>query len=480
MQVKAPSADIHTTFRRNLQGGAREWGVLTDRLPGGRMTTLDPPARARPEHVLVPIAAGALAVIALWWHGTPAVTGFGGWLTNAGRITGLLAGFAAVVLVTLMARIPALERGVGTDRLARWHAMGGRYTVGLVVAHALLIVWGYAVTAHTGVVPQTETLLTGYPDVLMATVAGLLLVGVGVVSARAARRRMSYETWYHLHFYTYLAIALAFSHQFATGAEFMTNRPARVLWAALHAVVGALLVWYRFVTPLRRALRHRPRVDAVYAEGPGTVSVRIRGRRLDELRAEPGQFFRWRFLTRDLWWAANPYSLSAPPRPDTLRITVKASGAHSGALARLRPGTRVLAEGPYGAFTEGRRRRPKILLLAGGVGITPVRALFETLPAAPGDLTLIYRATDWTDVVFREELARIADERGAALHYVIGARRDLGGDPLSAEALTRILPALAAHDVYLCGPAGMTAAATSALRRAGVAGRHIHHESFEF
>jgi ferredoxin-NADP reductase len=101
------------------------------------------------------------------------------------------------------------------------------------------------------------------------------------------------------------------------------------------------------------------------------VSVYIRGKRLDELRAEPGQFFRWRFLTRDLAWAANPYSLSAPVRPDLIRITVKNSGRHSSALRRLRPGTRVIAEGPYGALTAGRRRRRKVLLLAGGVGITP-------------------------------------------------------------------------------------------------------------
>jgi predicted ferric reductase len=438
------------------------------------------PVRARPEHVLAPIAAGTVAVLALWWHDTPAITGFGDWLTNAGRITGLLAGFAAIVLVALMARIPALERGIGTDRLARWHAMGGRYMVGLVVAHALLIIWGYAVTAHTGVVHQTKTLLVSYPDVLMATVAGLVFVCVGIVSARAARRRMRYETWYYLHFYTYLAIALAFSHQFATGAEFMTNRPARVLWSALYVIVGGLLVVYRFLLPLRRAFRHRMRVRDVYPEAPGTVSVLIGGRHLDELRAEPGQFFRWRFLTRDLWWAANPYSLSAPPRPDLLRITVKTFGEHSGALARLRPGTRVFAEGPYGAFTAGRRRRRKVLLLAGGVGITPIRALFETLPAGPGDLTLVYRATDWTDVVFRDELVRIAEARAATLHYLVGSRRDLGADPLSPAVLTRILPELRAHDVYLCGPDGMAAAAMAALREAGVPRRRIHHESFEF
>src|SRR3954451_16310935 len=238
-----------------------------------RVRTAPPSADAHPGVILAVIAAGAFASLLLWWHDTPSVNGLGDWLTNAGRVTGLLAGYGVVVLVALMARIPPLERGIGADRLARWHARGGRYTVSLVVAHGLLITWGYAITAHTGLISQTGTLLVSYPDVLMATVAGLLLVGVGVVSARAARRRLRYETWYYLHFYTYLAVALAFSHQFATGAEFVSNQPARIAWSAMYAAVAAAIVWYRFLTPVRQALRHRLRVVSVTAEAPGVVSV---------------------------------------------------------------------------------------------------------------------------------------------------------------------------------------------------------------
>src|SRR3954451_15030557 len=124
-----------------------------------------------------------MATMLLWWQGTPSITGFGDVLTNAGRITGLLTCYGVVVLVALMARLPPLERGIGADRLARWHSKGGRYTVSLVVAHGLLIIWGYAVTAHTTVVGETSTLLMSYPDVLAATVGGLLLVGVGITSA---------------------------------------------------------------------------------------------------------------------------------------------------------------------------------------------------------------------------------------------------------------------------------------------------------
>jgi predicted ferric reductase len=452
-------------------------GDLTARFPEPPPAS---PPRTQPGTVLAVVAAGALAAILLWWHQTPSIHGLGDWLTNAGRLTGLLAGYGVVVLVALMARLPPIERGVGADQLARWHAMGGRYTVCMVVAHALLITWGYAVTAHTGIVSQANSLLMSYPDVMMATVGALLFVGVGISSARAARRRLRYETWYYLHFYTYLAIALAFSHQFAVGAQFMTSLPARVFWGGMYACVAAAILWYRFVTPARQAARHQMRVLSVYHEAPGVVSVVIGGRHLQELRAESGQFFRWRFLARGLWWVSSPYSLSAPPEPDRLRITVKALGEHSHALSSLRPGTRVLAEGPYGALTSARRSQRRVLLIAGGVGITPIRALFQTLPARPGDLTLVYRASEPGDVVFRDELERLARRRGARLFFVVGRRADLGGDPLSAATLRARIPGLDRHDVYVCGPPGMTSAVIGELRAAGVQRRHIHHESFEF
>ncbi len=441
-----------------------------------------PPGERRGTHPRLALAAiilGGIATLGLWVVNSPSESGLGDWLTGAGRLTGLAAGYTVVVILALMARVPALERGIGADRLTRWHAMGGRYTVCLVVAHATLITWGYSVSAHNGLVHQTSELLMSYPDVLMATVAGGLFVMVGITSARAARKRLRYETWYLLHLYTYLAIALSFSHQFANGDQFMSNLPARVVWSLLYGTVAALLIWYRFLTPLRQWRRHQLRVMAVHQEVPGVVSVIIKGKQLGELGVEPGQFLRFRFLSRGLWWASNPYSLSAPVQPDLLRITVRQLGDHSAALSSVKPGTRVYAEGPYGAFTAARRRRRKVLLIAGGVGITPVRALFETLPS-PADVTLLYRASKPEDVVFYPELERIAAARGSTVRYLMGRRRELGYDPLSARSLAVLVPDISQRDVFVCGPEGMTSAVRAALRECGVPARHIHHESFEF
>jgi ferredoxin-NADP reductase/DMSO/TMAO reductase YedYZ heme-binding membrane subunit len=431
-----------------------------------------------PGLVLSAIGLGAVAVIALWWHSTDQLTGAGNLLTAVGDALGLLAGYGVVVLVALMSRLPPLEKGIGADRLARWHAMGGRYVITVVTGHVVFVVWGYAAAAGKNVASETVTMVTAYTDVMMATVAWVLLLGIAAFSLRAARRRVAYETWYYAHLYTYLAIALAFSHQFAQGPAFGSNLAARVVWSALYAVVGALVLWYRVITPLWSAARHRFTVQSVRPEAPGIVSVLISGRGFDRLRAEPGQFFRWRFLTRELWWQSHPYSLSAMPQPDLMRITVKASGDHSGSLAGLRPGTRVIAEGPYGAFTPlltGRR----VLLVAGGVGITPIRAMFAALPRRmSGQITLLYRASHPRDVVFSQELNAIAEDRRAALHYLIGSRAELGYDPLGSEYLEQVVPGLHRYEAYICGPPGMTQAVVASLLAAGVPRRRIHHESF--
>ena len=426
------------------------------------------------------IGIGAAAVLALWWKDTPPIQNMGDLLTGAGDILGLLASYGFLVLVALMSRLPPLEHRIGADRLTRWHAMGGRYVITLVSGHVVFIVWGYAVTAHESVTGETVTLLTSYPDVLMATVGWFLLLGVAAFSARAARRRLSYETWYYAHLYTYLAIALAFSHQFADGPSFTASLTARCVWSAMYVTVAALIVWYRVLTPLFMAARHRFTVVKVQPEAPGIVSVYISGRDLHLLGAEPGQFFRWRFLTRQLAWQSHPYSLSAMARPDLMRITVKARGDHSNSMAGLRPGTRVIAEGPYGAFTPSMSGR-RVLLVAGGVGITPIRAMFAALSTRmPDAITLVYRASHPRDVVFHRELDAIAADRGAAVHYVIGSRKRLGYDPLAARELQRMVPGLHRYEAYVCGPAGMTETAVASLCDAGIPRRRIHHESFDF
>lgn len=455
-------------------------------IAGGRAARRQTLRRIRPRRnpavpLLLAVWAGAVGVVWLWWSNTPAIANNTDRILNAGRITGLLAGYLMALVVLQMARVPALERRVGSDRVARWHAMSGRYTLCLVLAHLILTMYGYALQAglgFSGIVEQTIDSVNTLPDMGKAAIGTSLLLFIGLISIGGIRRRIPYDTWYHIHLLTYAAVYLSFWHQLSTGNDFAVQPAATTAWYALYGTVTALALWYRVLVPIRLNMRHRMRVADVVEEAPGVVSVLISGRRLHRIGAEAGQFFRWRFMAPGMRFSSHPYSLSAAPRPNMLRITVKAIGDHTSRLRELEPGTRVWAEGPYGAMTASRRRSGKVLLIAGGVGITPMRALFETLPGSPGDLTLLYRANSTQDLALWDELAAIADERGARLMYAVnspdGERPDI-----SAETLRRKLPDVDSHDVFLCGPPGFAQQVYEALRGAGVPARRIHHESFE-
>jgi predicted ferric reductase len=472
---------VPTVSAKGRQSGSHR--AVAPAAAGG---VLPGPGRVWARALLVVIVVGTVAVLGVWWKDTVpgSLRGAGDYLAAAGRVSGLLGAYLLLVLVALMARIPWLDNRVGSDVTARYHRALGEYTVILLGAHAILLVVGYGLQSGTDPVSETVTVELSYPDVLMATVALGLLVVVGVVSARAVRRRLAYESWYLAHLYVYLAMALAFAHEFAVGADFSGSLRNRVLWSAAHIAVFATLVVFRFVVPVSRSVRHSMRVAEVVAEGPGVVSIYLTGRGLDRLGAEAGQFLRWRFLARGLWWESHPYSLSAPPTDRTLRITVKDLGDGSGRLGRLHRGTRVWFEGPYGAFTARRSRtrpgrRHRSLLIAGGAGITPIRALYETLPGAGADVILLYRASRPEDLVFWQELEAIAQHRGFGLYPVVGTREEHGQDPLDARVLLRLVPDTARRDVYLCGPPGLVESTTRQLREAGVARRRIHVEAFD-
>ncbi|MCU0264841.1 MAG: ferredoxin reductase family protein [Actinomycetia bacterium] len=404
------------------------------------------------------------------------LTAPGGWATAAGRLTGLVGTYLMLVVLVLVARVPWLERAVGLDRVIAWHRALGPWPIVLVAAHAALLTVGYAAAGDSGVLHQAWVFVTQYPNVLAATVALGLLVLAGLTSWRHVRRRLAYETWWAVHLYTYLAMALAFAHQLTAGAAFVAEPAARLWWSAMWALgVGAVVV-FRFGLPLYRSVRHGLRVVAVRPEGPGLVSVVVRGRDLDRLGVRGGQFFQWRFLRRGLWWQAHPYSLSALPRRDHLRVTVKALGDHSAGLAHLPIGTRVAIEGPYGILTDEVRTTDRVLLVGGGVGITPLLALLEDLPDGT-DTSVVLRAHTTDDLAHQGEVVAHVERLGGRLHTLVGPRQQA---PVDTDTLRRLVPDVAARDVYVCGPQSLIDAVRTAARELGVPDRRVHVESFTF
>jgi predicted ferric reductase len=441
-----------------------------------------PPARGRRAQRLLGLAfwLGLLLGLWLWWRGTPqgSVDSTAAALLEAGRITGLIGGYVLLVQILLMSRVGWLDRRLSANDLIRLHRDLGFVLVVVVLAHTGLTIIGSAGLAETSVVAETFAMLRTYEDMISAFVATGVLVGVGLLSIRAIRAVMSYELWHITHLTTYAVLLLSYGHQFADGRDLLESGLGRLFWAGLYVGVLACLVWGRVIAPMRLNLRHRLRVANVVAEGEEMFSVYVQGRRLHDLEARAGQFFRWRFLSRGCWTQAHPFSLSAAPNGHWLRLTIKSVGSHTEQLRWLEPGVRVFVTGPSGVFTADRRVRHRALLIAGGSGIAPIRALLEDLPRGT---VVIYRASSPDDLIFRDELDWLAEARDSEVFYVIGGRDDPGPrTAMTPRGLRSIVPDVSRRDVYLCGPEGLVSASVALLKRLHVPKRQIHLDPFEF
>lgn len=424
------------------------------------------------------ILANAAVIVWLWLSGggISAVHGVGDLWTSIGRITGLLSAYQALIQVLLLSRLPILERLAGFDRLTVWHRLNGKVCLILVLAHVVFITLGYAGMDKFSVPHEVSSLLSNYPGMIAATIGTAFFILVVVTSLVIVRRRLRYETWYIVHLTAYAGIALAWFHQIPTGNELAVNHAAATYWTSLYLATAVVLLLFRLVLPGIGAVWYRLRVDDVIPENPTVVSLRITGRHLDRLAARPGQFFLWRFLARGRWWESHPFSLSAVPDGKSLRITVKGSGDFTREIGDIRPGTPVIAEGPFGVFTAERQQREHVLFIAGGIGITPIRPLLETLS---GDLVLLYRVIREQDLVFRRELEDLARKGSIRLHFVLGDHTDPNARHLlSPGHLVELVPDIDQREVYLCGPPAMIDVLQQNVRACSVPARYIHTERF--
>jgi predicted ferric reductase len=439
-------------------------------------------AWSTPAFAYALLVLNAVVILGFWWFSSgfeitrSASNGFNG----LGRVTGLLGTYLVLWQLLLMARLPWLERTFGLERMAVLHKWNGYLVIALLMGHAVFQTLGYQLGDGKDVASQLGDFIGSYQGLLAAIVSLGLFVAVAVMSVTIAARRMAYETWYFIHLYAYLAVALAFSHQLATGVDFAGNPVFVWYWCALYVLVGGSLVLFRVVGPLASYWRHRFRVHSVEKEARGVFSVYITGRDLDQFEAEAGQFAMWRFLDGKRWWQAHPFSISAVPDGRRLRITVKSIGDFTSAIHTLKPGTPILVDGPFGKFTE-RPLNPKVLLIAGGIGITPIRPLAEEMAADGFDVRVLYRAHSVGDLVFKNEIDALSARHGVRVDYLVtqtGGRQTRRDSWFSPATMTRLVPDIADRVVYVCGPIGMAAAVRTSLKAIGVPSNQIRTEAF--
>ena len=398
-----------------------------------------------------------------------------------GRLAGMLAAFGALFQIVLVGRTRWVESAFGPDRLSRLHHVVGFALLAAILAHPVLVTLGRAGFSGDSFGAQLLDIVRNEEDVAGAAVAVGIMLSAVAFSVAVLVRRMRYEWWHATHLTLYAAVALAFGHQLALGNDLNRSGWFRAYWIGLYAFVAANLLWFRLLRPLRDWRRHRFRVERLVAEAGDVTSVHIAGRALERFRARAGQFVIVRFLAPGFRWEAHPFSISAEPDGRGLRLSIKALGDYTRRVPRLPVGTAAIIDGPHGAFTAERCRGDKALLVAGGIGITPLRALAAELAGRGADLVLLYGNRSRDGIVFEKELAGLVASTGRLrVEHVLSADQSWTGESgnIDRERIARMVPDLLERDVFLCGPPRMMKSVRSALRELGVSGARVYYERF--
>lgn len=398
-------------------------------------------------------------------------------LSSLGQLSGLIAALAALGGLVLTSRPRWMERRYGQDSLIATHRWFGIVTVMALLVHVIADTWAWGAATGGTIISGLVDLWANQEWMVAAIVGTVLLFTLGLTSWRRIRTRLPYETWYFIHLTGYLAVLLGFGHQLTLGGDFATDTLAFWWWVLVFVSAAGLILWSR-IGDIARSWTRPFFVTAVSREANEIGSLHVSGPGVHRLRAASGQFFMVRPLTRGLWWQAHPYSLSAAPTTAGLRFTIKELGDDSASILQVKPGTRVVLEGPYGVFTAEQADGAPVVLVAGGVGISPIRALLEDVGPHQTPIVIV-RVRDENDLPHRAELERMVAARNGHLHVLTGPRHWFTRvDPFAPETLRAWIPDLAERHVFVCGPSSLEHAVMTGMRKAGVPTDHIHHERF--
>lgn len=354
------------------------------------------------------------------------------------------------------------------------HKTIGKYALFLIALHPLFITVYYLdVKGINPLLLQGGRPFGGY--VALGQLAFLLLVLI-VVTSVFLRERLSARAWYGFHLTGYLALPLALVHGYPIGMT-IGRTGLRAPWEGMAAGV-AVLYLFRILCRFG-LLSGRHTISEVERVGPGTVKITARpeGRRIEP---RLGQFVYLRWGRSGL---ARPFTVSHyDPGSGNLSVTVKAMGGVSTRLQSIAPGQTVYVEGPYGVFSQAARESDRpMVMIAGGIGITPFMRLFEELACDPSrELHLFYGNRRTHEIIYRKELESV---RADTVIHVLSDDPNYPGETgfITTGLLRKYLPReLAAYEFLICGPPAMTRKLEDALAAESVPPRQIHHELFSY
>ena len=393
-------------------------------------------------------------------------------------------GYSGLAMMGLQFGLTARFRYVtapwGEDVIYHFHRQISLVAVALVIAHPVILFI---------IRPELLALLNSFTAPWRARFAALSTYSLIALVAMAIWRqklRLRYETWHLTHIVlAVVAVAAGIFHM--VGWSFYFGDPwKRALWIGLTIFWIGLLLYVRVIKPLF-VLRRPYRIAEVHKERGDTWTLVMKPDGHDGFRFRPGQFGWLTIYGSPFKITAHPFSFSssAAASDGSVAMSIRKLGDFTSTIDEAPVGRRVYIDGPYGAFTIG-NPADMHLLIAGGVGITPMMSIIATL-ADQGDkrpLVLLYGSKSWDDITFREELEVMKTRLNLTVVHVLENPPDgWTGERgfIDAELLERHLPRpYADHEYFICGPGVMMDAIEQALEELKVPIAKYHSERYSF
>jgi len=354
------------------------------------------------------------------------------------------------------------------------HKTIGKYVLVLITTHPIFITIYYLKKkAINPLMLQGDWPFKAY--VLLGELAFLLLILI-VLTSIFCRSRMSLSTWFGIHLTSYIVLSLIFVHSLPIGMT-LNQTPLYNGWVLL-AILLAVLFVFRLLYRLE-LFSAKYLVHSVEKVGPAVVKITASPVSA-KIKPHLGQFifFRWGLLKPSRPFTVSHYN----PQTHDLSITVKASGKITTLLQSIKPGEKVYIDGPYGVFCHAaiQSDRP-LVMIAGGIGITPFIRLFEELAYQPDrQLHLFYGNKYKHEIVYKQELENT--EKINIIH-VMSQDMDYPGE--TGYITTELLKKYLSHSLYeyefmICGPPVMTKKLEEELAAENIPQIQIHHELFSY
>jgi len=396
-------------------------------------------------------------------------------LRAAGKTAGLVAAMLLMLQFALSARMKPLDRVFGLDRLLRLHAKVGTVAVLLAILHPMLL-YG------SGSYELPVLAYDRWPEILGAVLLVVLCVIAGTSLGRLFLD-LSYEGWRAIHQLVFVAVVMATVHATVLGSDLAVGW-ARHFWHAVVVLYAVMFVWVKVVKPIVLS-RRRFVVSAVTQISHNVVNLDLippEGFDFDHL---PGQFAFLKLRRQGMKDEEHPFTISsAPTSGRSISFTIKSSGDFTSTIGETRAGDTATVDGPYGRFSHLLVDSGDLLLIAGGVGITPLLSMLRYM-CEIGDqrsITLIWGNRTEADILFRYELSTIESRLpNLRIVYVLSQQSEWNGEKgrMDESMLDRILTdGDRGATVFLCGPPPMMVSVTASLRKLGFRRSRIHSERF--